>query len=139
MGTETSVKLQMNSPKATTVDINHYHGFESPVLVRIENAIDSSVSIDQIQPKTSPMDICIHEGNDKNIVQIGQIKPILSAIQQSSTLCIPTDSIISNETSETQTTIEAPNDEAVVSENDVSTSEISIQEVPLTTQVSDTA
>ena len=46
--TETSVKLQMNSPKATTVDINHYHGFESPVLVRIENAIDSSVSIDQV-------------------------------------------------------------------------------------------
>ena len=46
--TETSVKLQMNSPKATTVDINHYHGFESPVLVRIENAIDSSVSINQV-------------------------------------------------------------------------------------------
>ena len=82
------------------------------------------------------MDICIHEGNDKNIVQIGQIQPILSAIQQSSTLCIPTDSIISNGTSETQTTIEVPNDEAVVSENDVTTPETFIQEVPLTTPVS---
>ena len=84
------------------------------------------------------MDICIHEGNDKNIVQIGQIQPVLSAIQQSSTLCVPTDSIISNGTSETQTTIEAPNDEAVVSENDVTTSGISIQEVPLTTPITDT-
>ena len=85
------------------------------------------------------MDICIHEGNNKNIVQIGQIKPILSAIQQSSTLCVPTDSIISNGASETQTTIEVPNDEAVVSENDVTTQETFIQEVPLTTPISDTA
>ena len=76
------------------------------------------------------MDICIHEGNDKNIVQIGQIKPILSAIKQSSISCVPTDSIISNGTSDTQTTIEAPNDEDVVSENDVTTSETFIQEVP---------
>merc|ERR1712020_96422 len=113
--TETSVKLQMNSPKSTTVDINHYHGFESPVLVRIENAIDSSVSINQIQPQTSPMDICIHEGNDKNIVQIGQIQPILSAIKQSSISCVTTNSIISNGTSETQTTIEISNNEADVS------------------------
>ena len=85
------------------------------------------------------MDICIHEGNDKNIVQIGQIKPILSAIKQSSISCVPTDSVISNGTSDTQTTIEAPNDEDVVSENDVTTSETFIQEVPLTTPISDTA
>ena len=84
------------------------------------------------------MDICIHEGNDKNNVQIGQIKPILSAIKQSSVSCAPTASIISNGTSETQTTIEVPNDEAVVSENDVTTSETFIQEVPLTTPVTDT-
>ena len=84
------------------------------------------------------MDICIHEGNDKNIVQIGQIKPILSAIKQSSISCVPTDSIISNGTSDTQTTIEAPNDEDVVSENDVTTSETFIQEVPLTTPVTNT-
>ena len=81
------------------------------------------------------MDICIHEGNDKNIVQIGQIKPILSPIKQSSISCVPTDSIISNGTSDTQTTIEAPNDEDVVSENDVTTSETFIQEVPLTTPI----
>ena len=84
------------------------------------------------------MDICIHEGNDKNIVQIGQIKPILSAIKQSSISCVPTDSIISNGTSDTQTTIEAPNDEDVVSENDVTTSETFIQGVPVTTQITDT-
>ena len=82
------------------------------------------------------MDICIHEGNDKNIVQIGQIKPILSAIKQSSISCVPTNSIIPNGTSETQTTIEVPNDEAVVSENDVTTPETFIQEVPLTIPVS---
>ena len=69
------------------------------------------------------MDICIHEGNEENIVHIGQIKPLLSAIKQSSISCVPTDSIISNGTSDTQTTIEAPNDEAVVSENDATTSE----------------
>ena len=85
------------------------------------------------------MDICIHEGNDKNIVQIGQIKPILTTIKQSSISCLPTNSIISNGTSDTQTTIEAPNDEDVVSENDVTTSETFIQEVPLTTPISDTA
>ena len=84
------------------------------------------------------MDICIHEGNDKNIVQIGQIQPILSAIKQSSISCVPTDSIISNGTSETQTTIEVPNDEAVVSENDVTTPETFIQEAPATTPVTNT-
>ena len=85
------------------------------------------------------MDICIHEGNDKNIVQVGQIQPVLSAIKQSSISCVPTNSIISNGTSESQTTIEVPNDEAVVSENDVTTPETFIQEVPLTTPISDTA
>ena len=85
------------------------------------------------------MDICIHEGNDKNIVQIGQIQPILSPIKQSSISCVPTNSIISNGTSETQTTIKVPNDEADVSENDVTTPETFIQEVPLTTPISDTA
>ena len=85
------------------------------------------------------MDICIHEGNDKNIVQIGQIQPILSAIKQSSISCVPTDGIISNKTSETETSIEVQNDETVVSENDVTTPETFIQEVPLTTPMSDTA
>ena len=84
------------------------------------------------------MDICIHEGNDKSFVQIGQIKPILSAIKQSSISCLPTDSIISNGTSDTRTTIEVPNDEAVESENDVTTSETVIQDVPLTTPITDT-
>ena len=82
------------------------------------------------------MDICIHEGNNKNIVQIGQIQPILSAIKHSSISCVTTISIMSNGTSETQTTIEVPNDEAVVSENDVTTPETFIQEVPLTTPIS---
>ena len=85
------------------------------------------------------MDICIHEGNDKNIVQIGQIQPILSAIKQSSISCIPTDSIVSNGTAEIETTIGVPNEEANVSENDVTTPETFIQEVPLTTPISDTA
>ena len=85
------------------------------------------------------MDICIHEGNDKNIVQIGQIQPILSAIKQSSISCIPTDSIVSNGTAEIETTIGVPNEEANVSENDVTTPETFIQEVPLTTTISDTA
>ena len=85
------------------------------------------------------MDICIHEGNNKNIVQIGQIQPILSTIKQSSISCVLTDTIISNGTSETQTTVHVPNDEAVVSENDVTTPETFIQEVPLTTPISDTA
>ena len=85
------------------------------------------------------MDICIHEGNDKNIVQIGQIQPILSAIKQSSISCVPTDGIVSNGTAETETTIGVPNEEANISENDVTTPETFIQEVPLTTPISDTA
>ena len=41
----------------------------------------------QVNPKTSPLDVCIQEGNKNNVVNINQIQPIQSEIKRSSSSC----------------------------------------------------
>merc|ERR1712179_508878 len=136
---KTAVKLYMDSPRGTSVDIRQDYGFDSPIVARITNALDSKISINQINPKASPLNVCIQEGNNKNVININQIQPVESQLKRDSTSCsrnTNTDSVsntkpdipTSNEPSNNEST-----DEATTQTPSVSSSKPSISTLKTST------
>jgi len=127
-----SAKVNMNSPTGSSLEIRHDHGFNSSIVTRVENAKNSKFSIQQLNPKTSPLDVCIQEEIKNNVININQIQPIQSELIQKSSLCSSNDGngFTPNAIPDNQPSTEVPIVTTISPEKEDDIPEISSSSVP---------